>query len=147
MFFLMKIPQNKHRKLFFSKNCRKEEHPLVYFKNIPDTKNTVLKHIGLYIDENFNYNTCIKVMLSRVYKGIGLLRNFFNKFPKQALVTIYNAFIRPHVDYDDIVYYKPNNETCINKFEKVQYDAVLAINGEMRGTSREKLFAEIGIKI
>ena len=46
-----------------------------------------------------------------------------------------------------ILYYKPNNETCINKFEKVQYDAVLAINGEMRGTSREKLFAELGIKI
>ena len=46
MCLLMKIPQNKHRKLFFSKNCRKEEHPLVYFKNIPDTKNTVLNILG-----------------------------------------------------------------------------------------------------
>ena len=86
MCLLMKIPQNKHRKLFFSKNCTKEEHPLVYFKNIPDTKNTVLKHIGLYIDENFNYNTCIKVMLSRVYKGIGLLRNFSINFQSKLLL-------------------------------------------------------------
>ena len=82
------------------------------------------------------------MMLSRVYKSTGFLRYFFNKLPKQALVTKYNAFIRTHVDYGDIVYYKPNNKAYINKSEKAQCDAVLPINGEMRGTSREKLFDE-----
>ena len=56
------------------------------------------------------------------------------------------AFIRPHLDYGDIAYDKPNNETFINKIEKAQYDAALAITGTIRGTSLEKLYAELGIE-
>ena len=35
------------------------------------------------------------------------------------------------------MYDKPDNETFINKIEKAQYDAALAITGTVRGTSRE----------
>ena len=40
---------------------------------------------------------------------------------------------------------KPNNET-INKIEKAQYDAALAITGAVRGKSWEKLYAELGLE-
>ena len=98
--------------------------------------------------ENFIFCTVtdIKENLSKVYKGIGLLRNLSNKLRRQALVTIYNAFVRPHLDYSDTVYEKPNNKTFINKTEEAQYDAPLAITGAIRVTSREKLYAEIGIE-
>ena len=89
----------------------------------------------MYFDEKLYYNSHIKEKLSKVYKGIGLLRNLSYKLPRQALVTIYEAFIRIHLDYGDIVYDKPNNETFINKIEKAQYDAALAITDAIRGTS------------
>ena len=41
---------------------------------------------------------------------------------------------------------KPNNETIINKTEKTQNDAALAITGAVRGTSWEKLYAELGLE-
>ena len=41
------------------------------------------------------------------------------------------------------MYDKPDNETFINKIEKAQYDSALAITGAIRGTSREKLYAEL----
>ena len=44
------------------------------------------------------------------------------------------------------MYDKPNNETFINKIEKSRYDAALAITGTIRGTSREKLCAELGLE-
>ena len=99
----------------------------------------------LYLDEKLNYNTHITEKLSKVCKGIGLLRKLSNKFPKQA-VTIYKAFIRPHFDYGHIVYDKPNKEAFINKIEKAQYDAALAITGTIRRASREKLYAEPGLE-
>ena len=111
------------QQVVFSRNCTKEDHPPIYFNDIPVTQNTVKKHIGLYPDEKLNYNTHINEKLTKVYKGIGLLRNLSNKPPRQALVTIYKAFIRPCLGYGDIVYDKPNNETFINKIEKLQYDA------------------------
>ena len=48
------------------------------------------------------------------------------------------------MDCGDIVYDKPNNEVFINKTEKAQYDAALAITGAIRETSQEKVYAELG---
>ena len=77
---------------------------------------------------------------------MAFLRNLSNKLPRQVLVTIYKVFIRSHLGYGDIVYNKPDNEIFINKIEKAQYDAALAIIGVIRVTSREKLYAELGIE-
>ena len=68
----------------------------------------------MYLDEKLNYNSHIQENLSKVYKDIRILRNLSNKFPKQALVTIYDVFVTS-LYYDDIVNDKPYNETFINK--------------------------------
>ena len=31
--------------------------------------------------------------------------------PRHALITIYKSFVRPHLDYGDIIYDQPNNES------------------------------------
>ena len=58
---------------------------------------------------------------------------------------IYKSFIRPHLDYGDILYDKPENENFQNKLEKVQYRAWLAITGGIKETSRQKLYDELGL--
>ena len=128
-------PSKQAQEVIFSRKYTKQDHPLIYFNNIPVTQTSLQKQIGMYLDEKLNYNTYIKEKLSRVYKGIGLLRNLSNKLPRQALVTIYKAFLRPRLDYGDIVYDKPDNETFIYKIEKAQSDAALAVTGAIRGTS------------
>ena len=47
--------------------------------------------------------------------------------PRKSLLTIYKPFVQPHNDYGDIIHDKPVNELLINKLEKVQYRACLAI--------------------
>ena len=59
--------------------------------------------------------------------------------------TISKSFIKPHLDYDDILYDKPNNENFQNKMEKVQYRAGLATTGGIQVTSRERLYNELGL--
>ena len=44
-----------------------------------------------------------------------------------------------------VIYDKPNNENFQNKIEKVQYRACLAITGAIQGTSREKIYDELGL--
>ena len=69
---------------------------------------------------------------------------YFN-LPRNALLTIYKSFVRSHLDYGDILYDKPNNENFQNKLEKVQYRACLAKIGAIQGTSRTKLYDELGL--
>ena len=74
-----------------------------------------------------------------------LIRRLSINLPRNALLTIYKSFIRPHLDYRDILYDKPSNDNFQSKMEKVQYRACLAITGGIQGTSRERLYDELGL--
>ena len=67
------------------------------------------------------------------------------KLPRSALLTIHRSFVRPHLDYGDILHDKPNNESFQNKLEKFQYRACLAITGAIQGTSGTKPYDELGL--
>ena len=77
---------------------------------------------------------------------IGLIRRLSVNLPRNALL-IYKSFIRPHLDYGDILYDKPSNDNFQNKMEKVQYRACLMITGGIQGTSREQLYDELGLHL
>ena len=76
----------------------------------------------------------------------GVIKKLFKSLPRNALLAIYKSFVRPHLDYGDIVYDRPNNESFISKLEQVQYNAALAITGAIKCTSRSKLYNELGLE-
>ena len=59
---------------------------------------------------------------------------------------MYEAFVRCHLDYGDILYDQAHNALFHQKLESLQYNACLAITGAMRGSSREKLYQELGFE-
>ena len=76
---------------------------------------------------------------------IGLIRGLSITLPRNVLLTIYKSFVRPHLNYGDIVYDKRNNENFQNELEKVQYGDCLATTGALQGTSTTKLDDELGL--
>ena len=78
-------------------------------------------------------------------KIIGLIRRLSVCLPRKAQLTIYQSFVRPHLDYGDTLYDKPGNINFESKIEKVQYKACIAITGAIQGTSRERLYDELGL--
>ena len=66
--------------------------------------------------------------------------------PQGSLLTIYKSFVRPHLDYSDVIYDQSFNNTFHQKMESIQYNAALAITGAIRGSSREKLYQELGLE-
>ena len=76
---------------------------------------------------------------------MGLIKRLSINLPRNALLTIYKSFIRPHLHYGDILYDNPNNKNFQSKLEKVQYRACLAITGAIKGFSRESLYNELGL--
>ena len=88
----------------------------------------------------------MKYVFSKTNKTIGLLRKLSNLLPRQALVTICQAFVRPHLDYGDVLYDQAFNNFFHAKIESIQYNTCLAITGAIRGTSREKIYQKLGPK-
>ena len=55
----------------------------------------------------------------------------------------------PHLDYGGVFYDQPNSSLklkILNKIESVQQNAVLAIICAIRGTSKDKLYQELGLE-
>ena len=66
--------------------------------------------------------------------------------PRLPLLTIYKSFIRPHLDYGDIIYDQAYNASFHQKLDSIQYNAALAITGAIRGTFKEKLYDQLGLE-
>ena len=66
--------------------------------------------------------------------------------PRKKSVTIYKVFLRPHLDYGDILYDQAFNNSFNDRLESIQYNECLAITGAIRGTSKEKLYQELGVE-
>ena len=104
------------------------------------------KHLGMLLDFRLDFQEHWKSLLKKVNKTVALLRKFQNILPRSALLTIYKCFVRTHVDYVDIIYDQAFNNSFHKKNESLQYNAALAITGAIRGTSREKIYQELGLE-
>ena len=71
----------------------------------------------------------LKDKFAIVNKGIGMSKKLSNYLPCHSLITLYKAFIQPHLDYADIIYDKPNNMNICNNIENLQYGVAQAITG------------------
>ena len=81
------------------------------------------KHLGLLLDKRLAFDRHVEEMILRADKGIGLITRLRKYLPSNSLLTIYKAFIRPHLEYGDTVYDYPGNASFVEKLESVQYNA------------------------
>ena len=139
-------PTKQAQEVIFSRKSQNQTHPSLFFNNSSVIQAPSQKHLGLFLDNRLDFQEHLKIVLNKVNKMIGLLRKLQNVLPRPSLLTIYKSFIRPHLDYGDIIYDQAYNCSFHQKLESVQYNAALAITGAIRGSSREKLYQELGLE-
>ena len=103
------------------------------------------KHLGVILDVKLTFEEHQKNVFNKTNKTIGLLRKLSNLLPRQALITIFKAFVRSYLDYGDVLYDQAFDNSFHGKMESIQYNARLAITGAIRGMSREKIYQEVGL--
>ena len=75
-----------------------------------------------------------------------------NENTRSSLDQMYKALVRSHFDYCDVLYHIPSVQTqlgvsltdLMEKAERIQYQAALAITGAWQGSRRSKLYEELG---
>ena len=99
------------------------------------------------MDSRFDFKEHLEIIFKKVSKTIGLLCKLQNLLPRKSLITVHKSFIRPHIDYGDIIYDQAYNASFHRKLESIQYDAALTRTGAIRGTSKEKLLQKLGLNL
>ena len=104
------------------------------------------KHLGLILDSKLDFNEHIDNKINKCNKIMGIMERLSVVLSRRSLITIYKSFVRPNLDYGDIIYDKPFNESFKRNIEMVQYKAVLVIAGAVKRTSRDRLYQELGLE-
>ena len=128
------------QEVLFSRKKKTQNHPNISLNNIQVERASQQKHLGLLLDEKLNFKEHVGSTISKLDRGIAVLKKLRYSLPRKSLITIYKALLRPLLDYGDIIYDQPHNESVCEKLDSVQYKIALAITGVIRGTSREKIY-------
>ena len=84
----------------------------------------------------------------------GTLKHLSNFLPLKTLDQKYQALVPSHLDYCDVIYHIPSIihqpplgrtlNILMEKVERVQYQTALVITGAWQGSSRSKIYDELG---
>ena len=113
--------------VIFSRKTKKINHPPLTFSKSTVTQTTSQKHLGVVLDSSLSFDEHLISVQCKTNKTVGLLCKLQKTLPRHALITIYKAFVRPHLDYGDILYDKAYNASFHQQLEKIQYNVCIAI--------------------
>ena len=85
----------------------------------------------------------IREDIIKAMKGIALLKFISKYVSRNVLNMTYKLYTRPHLDYSDVIFHNQRVD-MMNLIEQVQYKAALIVTGCWQGTSRDKLYDELG---
>ena len=100
-------PQKQAVELTFSKKKIEIDHPVILFNDIPVKKVNEHKHLGIILDSKLSFSAHIKSAISKARRGIGLLKYLSKYLPRHTLNELYKLYVRPHLDYGDVIYHIP----------------------------------------
>ena len=104
------------------------------------------KHLGLILDSKLDFNEHIDNKINKCNKIIGTMKRLSLILSRKSLLTICKSFVRPNLDYADIIYDNTFNESFKRKIEMLRYKAALVVTGAIKGTSHDRFYQELGLE-
>jgi hypothetical protein len=146
-------PSKPPIEIIFSTKHNPPVHPPLLFNGIMVKRVDEHKHLGLILDKKLSFTSHITEAIKNANKGVGVIK-FMSKYaPRKSLEQIYKSYVRSQIEYGDVIFHKSpsiNNPLSFDisdkmqQLERVQYRAALAVSGAWKGTSKSKIYAELG---
>ena len=101
------------------------------------------KHLGIFLSNDGTWHEHINYITSKAWQRIYIIRKLKFLLDRESLNRAYISFIRPILEYADIVW-----DNCtqyeIDLIEKIQIEAARVVTGATRLVSIELLYRETG---
>ena len=145
-------PLKQASEVLFSCKKKTVNHPPLFFNGTIVNRVDNQKHLGLTLQSNLSFEKHLTEKVKNAKKNIGIIKHLSKFLPLKTLDQMYKALTRSNLDYCDVIYHIPSKQDqrgevlnhLMAMVEQVQYLAALAITGSWRGSSRSKLYDELG---
>ena len=147
-------PTKQATEVLFSCKKTNTNHPQILFNGTVVEKVQEQKHLGLTLHSNLSFEKHLNEKIIKAKKNVGIIKHISKFLPLKTLDQMYKALVRSHLDYCDIIYHSPSLQnqpslgptlnSIMEKVERIQYQAALAVTGAWQGSNRTKLYEELG---
>ena len=141
--WLVKFNPLKSESLVISRKRNKPLHPDVYMHNTPIPSVVSHKHLGVLMSNDGSWHLQLDSVKSKAWSRVDNMKRLRFLLDRKSLEIIYTSFIRPILEYADVVW---DNCTQYEKqeLEKVQHEAARIVSGCTRLVSIRLLYNEVG---
>ena len=141
--WLVSFNPTKTEAMLFSRKLNRPHHPPIFMQNHQITEVDSHKHLGLYLSNDCTWHKHINYITEKAWTRINIMRRLKFKLDRKSLEQIYLVFIRPLLEYGDIIWDK-----CLQsekqELEKIQIEAARIATGATKLVSIAALYKEIG---
>ena len=136
----------KTEEVIFSWKKSRPCHPILKLGNDEIKTSLEQKHLGMILDHKLDFRSHIREVILKARRRIGMIKYLSTYISRETLGQVYKLYIRPHMDYGDVIYHKfapYMHLEFTNKLEQAQYSVALVVTGARRGTTRRRLHEEL----
>ena len=108
-------PSKQAQEVIFSRKLKKVTCSPLVFNNASVSQCKSQKHLGIILNSKLTFEDHYKTILSKTNRTIGLLHKLKNLLPREALITIYKAFVGSHLDCGDVLFNQAFNASSHKK--------------------------------
>jgi hypothetical protein len=130
----------KTEELLVSNKRKKVNHPQLSLDGQPIKQVPHHKHLGLTIASDLSWTEHITTIADKATRRLGILRPLKYKLDRLSLEKIYKCFIRPTMEYGDVIWHNPSQ--VLDLLERVQMNAARIVTGATARCSSEGLYSE-----
>ncbi|MCG7879605.1 MAG: reverse transcriptase family protein, partial [Candidatus Thiodiazotropha endolucinida] len=141
--WLVDFNERKTVSLLISKKHNHVTHPALIMNNTILSESTCHKHLGLTFSNTCDWKEHINRISETAWSRIKLLRALKFRIHRNALESMYFAFIRPLLEYSDAVWDNCTNE-CKMQLETIHNEAARIVTGATKLCSIQKLLSDLG---
>ena len=102
----MQFNASKTEEVSFSCKRNKPIHPSLKLGEEVIASKVENKHLGVILASMLNFKSHIREAILKACRGIGLLKYLSKYVSREILDQTYKLYVRPHLDYEDIIYHK-----------------------------------------
>ena len=132
----------KTEPMLISRKLNRNLHSPIFMQNVQITKVDSHKHLGIVFSQDCSWHKHINYISEKAWTRINIMRKLKFQLDRKSLETIYIVFIRPLLEYGDVIW---DNCTQYEKREldKIQNEAARIVTGATKLVSLDTLYSEI----
>ena len=134
---------SKTNSMILSAKRSRLPHPPLFLNGNVINEVSSHTHLGLTLSSNMSWQNHVLYIYHKASKRLHMLKGLKYKVSRDTLAILYKSMIRSVVEYADCVWDGCSDELS-QLLESIQYESAIVVSGALKGTSKQKVLAELG---